>query len=98
MGAGVVLASGFAVMNALGTGRRKWVVGTLCLIAAAWMCERLLKSYSRGAWVGTFCGLLYLAVEGLRASKGVFADRVRRNALSLGVIAVSVVVLAFWQF
>jgi hypothetical protein len=59
MGAGVVLALGIASWAwRLRTGR--FMIVPLCLAAAGLIARGLLHSYSRGAWLGTFCGVTYL--------------------------------------
>ncbi|MDW8381176.1 MAG: O-antigen ligase family protein [Verrucomicrobiota bacterium] len=61
----------------------------------------LVKSYSRGAWVGAALGLVFLTVRCVRVLGGVARTRyawARRNLVGLCVIAVSVAVLGFWQF
>jgi len=60
MGAGVVLAIGLLATNSklkIKNSKLGWVL----FIAAGMMGAGLIFSYSRGAWVGTAVGLLYLA-------------------------------------
>ena len=60
MGAGVVLAIGLLAHNSklkIKKSKSAWFL----LIAAGMMGVGLVMSYSRGAWVGTAVGLLYLA-------------------------------------
>ena len=66
MATGVVLAVGTAAasLDLLSWKIGKWLCALLCLLAAILMGRGLLHSYSRGAWVGTVCGLAYLAVKG----------------------------------
>ena len=40
-----------------------WFFATMCLVAAGFVTRGLLHSYSRGAWVATFCGLGYLIMR-----------------------------------
>ncbi len=65
MGAGVVLAaSQIVVTRRSKTEHREWIntFGVIMFSFAAVVCVcGLVKSYSRGAWVGTAIGLLYLA-------------------------------------
>jgi O-antigen ligase len=82
----------------------------LCLVAAGIMARALLHSYSRGAWVGTVCGLFCLGLQFVNArphpgplTRGEGEPlmpgwRVRANAFSLTVIVFSVLVLSFWHF
>jgi O-antigen ligase len=60
----------------------------LLLAAAGMMGFALVKSYSRGAWVGAVVGLGVLVVQGSRLKDG----------LALAVVMVSLGVLAFWGF
>lgn len=72
MGLGMILAVGLFLKR--GVGSREWSgenAALSLLRASAWrwvwavafgfMMVGLIKSYSRGAWVGTACGLAYLA-------------------------------------
>jgi hypothetical protein len=65
MGVGIVLATGLGIRGLTnsslqkGTKRTKLIV-LLYFAAAVVMGIALLKSYSRGAWVGTIVGLVYL--------------------------------------
>ncbi|MDW7980203.1 MAG: O-antigen ligase family protein [Verrucomicrobiales bacterium] len=70
------------------------IMGVVCALG-------LVKSYSRGAWVGAALGLVFLTVQCGRVLGGVARTRyawARRNLVGLCVIAVSVAVLGFWQF
>ena len=73
MGAGAALATGMAVRRwkmedgRLEIGDRSWKLGVgkyafviLFLFAAGFMARGLLHSYSRGAWLAAFCGMVYL--------------------------------------
>lgn len=108
---GVVQSPGSA---ADGLAAMAWdcVKRTLLLGAGAAMGVGLVKSYSRGAWVGAAAGLGYMAwqvgkAETLKSEmlKGERAGRTRRGLtwswaaqqrVTLGVIAAAVIVLALW--
>jgi O-antigen ligase len=90
-----------------------WVRRVFLLVAAGVMGWGLLKSYSRGAWVGTLMGAAYLLwnAEGRRMKdegNGGNAEGKRKNAesrCSRGsrvswalLILVSLCVLGFWSF
>ena len=112
MATGVMLALGLTVAAFLMLSGKiwKWLCALLCLFAAILMGRGLLHSYSRGAWVGTVCGLAYLAVDGFNGSRLVQVTvreayiswfKKRRNPLSvvsLSVVLLSMVVFAFWHF
>ena len=86
----------------------KWVIVVLCLVAAILMGCGLMHSYSRGAWMATFCGLGYLAFQVFKcqasgSSKAEIScpscvSWLKNNWLPAGVIFLSVVVLSFWHF
>src|ERR1035437_3952566 len=76
-----------------------WVV--LCLFAAILSGYGLFKSYSRGAWLAVFAGLMYLiakAESGKRKAEISCSSRFKKNWLPLSVVLASVFVLTFWQF
>ena len=80
----------------------KWVVwlkGVFFLGAAGVMGWGLLKSYSRGAWLGTLMGVAYLFwnAEGKRKNAESRCSRGSRVSWAL-LILVSLCVLAFWGF
>jgi hypothetical protein len=66
MGAGTALAVGIGMRGwkmedgGWKSGIKKYSVGILCFVAAVLMGRGLLHSYSRGAWLATFCGITYL--------------------------------------
>jgi len=62
LGAGVLLAPGLAdaYLSFLSGKIGKWLCALFCLVSAVLMARGLLHSYSRGAWLGTACGGLYL--------------------------------------
>ena len=80
MGTGAALAAGIGMRGwRMGDGEskiadrgwklevRKYVRSLLCFIAAILLLRGLFHSYSRGAWIATFCGLAYLLGAGFRA-------------------------------
>jgi O-antigen ligase len=115
MGTGAALAAGIGMRGwsrlrsasprqGMEDGRRKsgikqYVVGILCLIAAVFMARGLLHSYSRGAWLATFCGLAYLVSSCfILHSSFPRSSWLKNNWLPLFVILASVFVLVFWHF
>jgi O-antigen ligase/dienelactone hydrolase len=107
MGVGVVLAVGLLVQNSeskirvpsLGLegetsnmNRRAWSL--LLLTAVGMMSVGLVKSFSRGALLATFCALAYLGWQ----FRKVFSRKAPSVALPVTVIMLSFAVLAFWQF
>jgi len=109
MGAGVVLAAGQLVQcRDMANGRSRSTLWGILLSFATAICGiGLFKSYSRGAWVGTLCGLIYVAVQWFRVlrfqPKANSAQRgltfwLLRNWRAFAVIVVSLAVIGFWQF
>ena len=108
MAVGVVLAIGQIV------GTRRWNIEdgrwrkTLCIALCSFaviLCGYgLFKSYSRGAWLGAVCGLVYLIAKiEIRNQKSEISwssclSWFYRNRLPLSVIMLSMVILLFWQF
>ena len=121
MGTGFVLAIGLVVWR-WKMGHRELTIamakmenrrrGDICFVILSFVTAiicgiGLFKSYSRGAWVGLFCGLVYLGMTVAKAESGK-----RRAELSCGspiawlydnrLILLSVVVssaiLLYWQF
>src|ERR1035437_5390234 len=114
MGAGLVLAVGLLVQsprskdqsrpNAEGRKRslrsrvqrlKSIAQQGLLLAAAGVMGWGLIKSYSRGAWLGAVVGLGLLVVQSSRFKAQ--GSRLK-GQLALGVVIVSLGVLAFWGF
>jgi hypothetical protein len=73
-------------------------------LAAIFCGIGLFKSYSRGAWLGTACGLAYQILKPeVRSQKSELKYNscvlwLRENRITLSIILVSVFMLAFWQF
>ena len=88
MGAEVVLAIGLQVGRQNEEGRMQKFISVILMIAVGMMGVGLLFSYSRGAWVGTAVGLLYLAK--------VYGRFKRRYLFAVFFIAAAVVWL-FWN-
>ncbi|HEX5219470.1 MAG TPA: O-antigen ligase family protein [Verrucomicrobiae bacterium] len=61
MGVGLLIAVGLVAGRRLNEGRGHRWSSIALLIAAGIMAVGLVSSYSRGAWLGTVIGLLYLA-------------------------------------
>jgi hypothetical protein len=73
----------------------RWLKRAFLVVAAGVMSFGLLKSYSRGAWVGAVVGLGVLISQSSRFK--VQGSRLK-GRLALGVVVVSLGVLAFWGF
>jgi hypothetical protein len=120
MGVGFVLATGLvvsgigksAVQGPRSTIGKMWQgLKPMLFAVAALLCGvGLIKSYSRGAWVGATVALAYLGwefmryqVSGVRCQAGKSADRTahsirKRHFALIAVILVGLFVLAFWSF
>jgi O-antigen ligase len=114
VGAGAALAAGMAVRRwQMADGRleigdrrwklevRKYAVVILFLFAAGLMARGLLHSYSRGAWLATFCGLVWIAVQMIKDSRFQQIRTVRWiriNIVNLVIIICAIAVLSFWRF
>jgi O-antigen ligase len=82
-----------------------WVRAAFFLAAAVVMGVGLVKSYSRGAWVGTVVALAYLFLKAeSRKQKAEIPSGPRplrwsgRRWVALAIVCASVGVLAFWGF
>jgi O-antigen ligase len=98
MGVGLVLTAGLGWQR-WKTEDGKWLKIlsiVLCSFAAILCGIGLFKSYSRGAWLAVFAGLIYLTVQTIKSSPCFVWFR--RNWLSLAFLAASLSLLAFWQF
>jgi O-antigen ligase len=107
MATGVMLALGLTVASFLMLSGKigKWLCALLCLLAAILMGRGLLHSFSRGAWVGTVCGLAYLAVFGFGGfrihqitGRQAYISRFKKCWLPLSGALLTMVILAFWHF
>jgi len=78
----------------------KWGHVILTLMFAVVMACGLIRTYSRGSWLGTLLALGYLVYSWWKMSvaKPVWLQWVGRNLSGLIVIGLSVGVLAFWNF
>jgi len=107
-----VLAAGLGIRGwqMEGGGWKKILHTTLCLTAITLAIYGCFKSYSRGAWLGTVCGLGYLiwnsahltpALSPRRAGgegeEFILVSWIKRNRPALLVILLSAGVLGFWQ-
>jgi len=88
MSAGLTLAAGLLAGRLKAEGRRRKLLQVVLFIAAGMIGTGLLFSYSRGAWVGTAIGLLYLAKA--------YAKFKWRFVLP-GIFVVAAVVCFFWH-
>jgi len=71
------------------------------LVAAGSLCSfGLLKSYSRGAWLGTAVGLGFLAYQVLscQVAGGRCVAWLHRNRIGLATLVLSLAVISFWWF
>ena len=101
MGVGMVLAVGIGIRRWRMEDRRwkKSLCVALSSLAAILLARGFWHSYSRGAWVAAACGMAYLISEfGIRNSELSPFSWLSKNWLPLSVVALSVVVLGFWQF
>jgi O-antigen ligase len=103
-GVGVVLAAGLLVASggwqgAGSTTWKRWSWRVLLMLTAGCCSVGLLKSYSRGAWVGTALGLAVLVYQATRfqfsSSSGSW---LRRNWMPCSILLAAILVLCFWQF
>lgn len=70
----------------------------LLAIAAAVCTYALLKSYSRGAWLGTVLALVFLLFQGSTGIANRAVVSFRRNWFPSSILVVSLFVICFWQF
>jgi hypothetical protein len=114
MGAGVVLGTGqiFGVRKwkmaderwrkAEGSCSRSIPRGLLSAAAGGLCGFGLFQSYSRGAWCATICGISYLVWRVVQKPLAKVQSRsiswLYHNWRSLSVVALSVIILGFWQF
>ena len=91
----------------LSVGRRPALATLAWAVVVVGLCGlALLKSYSRGAWLGTACGLVALGFQaGIGRMRAAIADPPRRVLMGfctswrpLAVLLLSLAVLAFWEF
>jgi O-Antigen ligase len=88
MGAGLTLAIGLLPINKKAESGKRKAVTIFLLVATVMMSVGLIFSYSRGAWVGTASGVLYLARE---------HGKLRWRLVLLGICLVTALVFSFWQ-
>jgi predicted esterase len=111
MGVGVVVGIGLALASLFSPAshtanwsRRSW---RLLLLLAVIMCGcGLLKSYSRGAWLGTAIGIAVISQANLRfvlLKSGAYPhltyrilSYLRRNIKRIGLLIVALIVISFW--
>jgi O-antigen ligase len=113
MGSGFLLALGLAVRiwksgdkkSKMGDrsskfGVNKYVIVILPLLAASLMARALMHSYSRGAWLAAFCGLVYLVFQtkkDLNCLQNHILRWVRTHGTSAIIIVCAITVFIFWQ-
>jgi len=111
MAAGVLLAAGLAGQSLKSKVQSpkgmiaKYAAVTWCLGALLLMARGLFHSYSRGAWLGTGCGFLFLTGSGLWTwwsgegkAKVAPVSRLKKNWLPALIIMASLTVVCFWHF
>jgi hypothetical protein len=92
MGTGMVLSLGLLLWA--WPRHKHW---SAALPAALGICGLgWFNSYSRGAWLGTLCGVVYIAFAVRRSPR--IAAWLRGKGLSLAILAMSLLLLEFWQF
>lgn len=106
------LLMGVAVLLSLARGTLAWKAGIIRLPNAIWafscaltflLCSfGLIKSFSRGAWLGTIIGLVYFFWSIQRNSILEWTvstySKLWRSRRCLGIILVALYILGFWQF
>jgi O-antigen ligase len=113
MAAGVLLAIGLLVqilkakVSSQKLADRRFVFALLCGLAAVLMGRGLFHSYSRGAWLGTACGWLFLTGSGFWTSGAKTAAGkpklaavlwLKKNWATAAMAAISLAVVCFWHF
>jgi len=112
MGTGLVVAVGLMTVSCKVQGSRfarSWAfvtrpIARLILIAAGITCAvGLLKSFSRGAWLGTAGALALLLFQTLRhigtaGAEGRSVAALRRHWFALSTMCFSLMIVGFWQF
>jgi len=127
MGTGVLLTFGLLIHNLILKGQgekarievktwkfkaRKYAGVILSLLVVVLMGRGLLHSYSRGAWIATLFGIVYLGWQvAARSSKfeiqgfpsclcfsSLKKSALKKNCLPVGIILFSAILLLFWQF
>jgi hypothetical protein len=113
MGTGVVLALGFLIENlkvlsVIGYGNlkvRKYVIVCLYFAATCFMVRALLHSYSRGAWIATLSGLVFVMFHmgkvlksiQTRFSQGRLVGCRKSNLFALVVALFAAAIILFWH-
>ncbi len=113
MGVGLVLALGLLVASSKFQvpGEREGFMqlatrhmSRIALLVAAGLCGfGLLKSYSRGSWLGTACALAALLFQLVKFQvpsgvAGRMAVMLRRNWFPSSILLLAILVICFWQF
>jgi O-antigen ligase len=78
----------------------RWDPAILSLMAAIVMAFGLIRTYSRGSWLGTLLALGYLVYSWwkMRVGTPMWLQWIKRNLPVLIVIGLSVGLMAFWNF
>ena len=104
MGVTVILSLAMGVRaSQVCVGRfRKSIWTFVCLLTFLFCGYFLFKSLSRGAWLGTAAGMVYLFLIYFRTLRFGLAKSsfflAGKNGLHLGIIIAALFVLSFWQF
>jgi O-antigen ligase len=101
MGVGVVLATGMAIqgrmLNKANQSVRAWLITGTWIAAIGATSIGLWKSYSRGGWLATMLGLMFLIIRLPCSPKSTLAAWLRRNICPLVLIATAIVAIGFLQ-
>jgi hypothetical protein len=100
MGVGVVTTVGLILVSIQSGWFRAGKV-VFYGVATVLMSIGLLHSYSRGAWIGFACGLVYLCFRVMGVSRNPQSKAIRwirRKAVHASVIACSLALVSFWHF
>jgi len=109
MGVGLLLGIGLGLRTTMSNSRRRgfvkargyWLALFLFLVAVCATGLGLIKSYSRGAWVGAALALAYMAFQVARTTclpTTANGPRMRRNAVPLGIVLSAMSIIAFWNW
>lgn len=102
MGTGAMLGTGLFICGLktqLVARRGKTALLSIASVATALCTIGVIKSYSRGAWLGVACGLAVLGYKSMQAipNNNLMQKRwLHRNARMIALLVTSVLVLTFW--
>ena len=104
MGLCLVLSLGMAIRIWQAASNRIWRIfgAFFCLVAALIVGFGLFKSFSRGAWLGSAIGVVYLTCVLLKNQRKYSTGRStfwnRRTGMQIVAIVFALAILGFWQF